>query len=63
MKYTEKEIEALEVKAKKWDDLGEQIGSIYCRADGTLIEEGDEDYDEEGLLPIGEMAASAYGWI
>jgi hypothetical protein len=63
MEYTEKEIEAWKAKASKWDSLGKSIESVYCRPDGTLIEEGDDDYDEEGLIPIGEYAAYAYGWM
>ena len=63
MKYTKEQIKELEIKANKWDMLGKEIEKLYIRPDGTLIEQGDEDYDEEGLLPIGESAAYAYGWM
>ncbi len=58
----EKELEQLKLKAKKWDNLGDEISKCYCNSDG--------DYDEynpiiEGadLLTIGEMAATAFGWL
>ena len=56
----ELELTALKVKAANWDKLGEEIAACYA-------EEGDEDFEEhEGeadLVTIGEIAATAYGWL
>jgi hypothetical protein len=58
----EKELEQLKAKANKWDALGESISKCYCDEDGEYSEEnpGIEGAD---LCTIGEMAASAYGWL
>ena len=47
-------------KARNWDKLGKEIESFYINKDGNPIEDDGED---EGLIGIGECAASAYGWI
>lgn len=56
----ELELMALKVKADNWDKLGEKIETCYA-------EEGDEDFgefgDEPDLATIGELAATAYGWL
>jgi hypothetical protein len=53
-------IKAIFKKAAKWDALHEEISEYY-------IEEGEEGYDpmkdEIGLLGIGEVAASAFGYL
>ena len=48
-------------KSKKWDALSARIERVYCTEDGEMR----EDDDEEGgdLCVIGEMAASAFGWL
>lgn len=43
-------------KAKKWDDLDDKIAPFY--------DENDEGYnDEGGLITIGEIAATAFGYL
>ena len=67
MEYTKEQIEKMAIKAKKWDALGERISKCY----GDLDEQGNEtlsDYEKEigvepDLFTIGEMAASAYGFL
>lgn len=50
----EDELEILKQKAKWWDELDERIGAIY----------GNEEEDNDGdLLTIGEIAASALGYL
>jgi hypothetical protein len=49
------------VKAEKWEDLGEKIARCYFDENGDdLSEEESENID---LGTIGEIAASAYGWL
>jgi hypothetical protein len=56
----QKEMEAIFKKAAKWDALHEKISEYY-------IEPGEEGYnpmnDENGLLGIGEVAATAFGYL
>jgi len=67
MEYTNEQIEEMANKTKKWDALGEKIAKCY----GDYDDEGNElpsEYEEEfgsepDLCTIGEMAASAYGWL
>ena len=49
-------------KADKWDALGAEIEKCYCNADGEYDEENPEIEDAD-LCTIGEMAASAFGWL
>lgn len=42
-------------KAQKWDDLDDEIGSLY---DGE-----EDDEDSMGLITIGEIAATAFGYL
>jgi len=62
---TEKEIQAAprqeeiwKAKAAKWDALGEKIAKYY--PDGEEEEKFD---DSEGLIGIGEAAATAFGYL
>lgn len=59
----EEDIQNIKAKAEKWDNLADRIESYYVREDGSEIEEGDEDYSDDGLIGIGECAASAFGWL
>lgn len=62
MEYTKKQIGEMKNKADRWDALGAEISKCYCNTDGEYDEENPE---EEGadLYTIGEMAASAFGWL
>lgn len=60
MEYTKEQIEAWEAKAEKWDELEEEIGHCYeCDDDGEPL----YDDDEVDLITIGEIAASAFGYL
>lgn len=50
--YTNELLEQWRIKAEKWDQLDEKIGAIYA----------DEDREED-LITIGEIAASALGYL
>ena len=61
---TEEELNVLKRKAQKWDELGEKIARCYPPEPGDEIEGDETDYiDDADLITIGEMAASAYGWL
>lgn len=61
MEYSKEEIEKLKIKADKWDALGKEIAKCYCNSEGEYDEENPEiDGD---LVTIGEMSASAFGWL
>jgi hypothetical protein len=62
MEYTKEQIEEMKKKADKWDALGAEIEKCYCNADGEYDEENPEIEDAD-LCTIGEMAASAFGWL
>ena len=53
MEYTKEQIKEMKKKADKWDALGAEISKCYCNPE---IEDAD-------LCTIGEMAASAFGWL
>ena len=57
MSYTEEEIRAMKIKADKWDKLEEQIAKFYDD-DNNL-----DDDSDGGLLTIGEIAATAFGFL
>lgn len=57
-----KKIQPLSSKAKRWDRLGKQISKCYNNADGEYDEDNPEIEDSD-LCTIGEMAASAFGYI
>jgi hypothetical protein len=51
----------IDPRVKKWEDLGEKIARCYFDENGDdLSEEESENID---LGTIGEIAASAYGWL
>ncbi|KAA2223019.1 hypothetical protein [Chryseobacterium sediminis] len=47
-------------KADKWDKLDEKIATFY--PDGYTDDTEDNEYDD-GLIGIGEAAASAFGYL
>lgn len=58
--YTPEQIKVAFEKAAKWDLLYDKIGKCYA-------EEGDEYFDEYNgeadLVTIGEIAATAFGYL
>lgn len=48
------------IKADKWDKLDEEISKFY--PDGHTDDTEDNEYDD-GLIGIGEAAASAFGYL
>ena len=54
--YTEEEIEQMRIKAEKWDVLEAKIAKFYEDENGEVEDEGD-------LISIGEVAASAFGFL
>jgi hypothetical protein len=48
-------------KSKKWDELGDEIASCYVDENGDEL--SDEESEEIDLGTIGEIAATAFGWI
>ena len=57
--YTEEQINEFKIKADKWDALDKEIESFYIDDDGEEI----PDDECAGLDAIGEIAASAFGWL
>jgi hypothetical protein len=56
-----KRYKASVIKAEKWDKLGDAIARCYVDKDGNeLSDEASKNID---LGTIGEIAASAFGWI
>jgi len=54
-------IQKYKIKSEKWDKLDEKIAKCYVDENGDeLSEEDSEDID---LGAIGEIAASAFGWL
>ena len=54
-------INKYKIKSDKWDKLSEKIAKCYVDENGDeLSEEDSEDID---LGTIGEIAASAFGWL
>lgn len=60
MEYTNEQIEEFKRKADKWDALDAKIKKCYCSVDGGYDDPEIEDAD---LGAIGELAASAFGWL
>lgn len=58
--YTEKEIEQWKAKAAKWDALEAKIAACYVDDNGDELEDEDGGAD---LCDIGEIAASAFGFL
>ena len=48
-------------KAEKWDKLSEKIAKCYVDENGDELSE--EDLEGIDLGTIGEIAASAFGWL
>jgi len=62
--YTQHEIEAFKRKAEKWDALRSKIDKCYPPEPEDEIEGDDTDYNESAdLCTIGEIAASAFGYL
>lgn len=59
---TEQQIKEWEQKAQKWDSLEEKIAACYGKEteDGEWEENKDDGTD---LCTIGEIAATAFGWL
>ncbi len=58
---SKKEYEQIKAKADKWDELESQISKLYLNKDGEYDQDNPEM--EGDLLTIGEMAATALGWL
>jgi len=66
MQYTAEQIEEWKKKADKWDELDDQIAKCYCNKDGEYVDEDSDDkaeIEDADLCTIGEIAASAFGWL
>lgn len=48
-------------KAEKWDVLGGKIASFYINKEGEYDE--DQPENDGDLNDIGEVAATAFGWL
>jgi hypothetical protein len=59
-KPTRKQITEWKMKAEKWDKLDAIIAKFYVDEEGDELP---EDEEGDGLISIGEAAASAFGWI
>ena len=60
--YTEQQIQEFKRKADKWDALEEKIAACY----GKENEEGEWEENEDDnidLYTIGEISATAFGWL
>lgn len=58
----EKETQHIKKKADKWDALDAQMTKYYCNENGEYDEENPE-IKNANFCAIGEMAASAFGWV
>ena len=58
---TKEEFEELKTKAEKWDKLGSEIEKFYTNSEGEINEDNLES--EGDLGDIGEIAATAFGWL
>lgn len=58
--FTNAQIREWKKKAEKWDALEEKISKFYAEPED---EDYDEGMDESGLIGIGEVAASAFGYL
>jgi len=59
---TQKEIQEWKTKAEQWDKLGAEIAKCYENEQGEYDEDNPEIEDAD-LCTIGEMAATAFGWL
>lgn len=55
------DIEILKIKAEKWDKLGKEISKYYLNKDGEYDEINPENNGHLGS--IGEVSATAFGWL
>jgi hypothetical protein len=62
MTHTAEEIQEWKIKAEKWDMLETEISKCYCNSDGEYDEDNPEIEDAD-LITIGEIAATAFGWL
>lgn len=60
--YTEEQIAEWKLKAEKWDNLASEIEQCYCDENGDYIDDDDNDHGVD-LCTIGEIAATAFGWL
>jgi hypothetical protein len=71
MEYTKQQIEEFKSKSEKWDTLGDKIADCYMVKNPEYDVENNDEVDEYieneddniDLGTIGEIAASAYGWL
>lgn len=49
------------IKADKWDKLADKIAKCYVDENGDELSE--EDSENIDLCTIGEISASAFGWL
>ena len=59
--YTEEQIKKWKYKAEKWDALDSKIAKCYVDENGEELSE--EDSEGIDLCTIGEIAATAFGWL
>ena len=60
------EIGKLKQQSDQWDRLGEKIAKCYGEEDESgnfVANSDDEDEAGGGLIEIGEIAATAFGWL
>ena len=60
-KLFDKEILPYKIKSAKWEQLGEEIAKCYVDENGDELSE--EESEEIDLGTIGEITASAFGWL
>ncbi len=58
--YTTEQIEEWKTKSDKWDKLGANIAKCYVDENG---DDENPEIPDADLVTIGEMAATAYGWL
>lgn len=66
MEISEKEYSELKTKAAKWDALDQKLAEIYypeSNEDNDEAEEQEGNEDGPDLTDIGEIAASAFGYL
>lgn len=62
--FTNAQILEWKRKAEKWDALGAKIGKYYAtEEDDDFDEDFEKEADNNGLIGIGELAASAFGYL
>ncbi|MGN6435965.1 MAG: hypothetical protein ACTHMM_05500 [Agriterribacter sp.] len=62
--YTDEQIQEWKTKAEKWDALRNEIAACYVKPDESNPDEFVENDDPNvDLGTIGEIAASAFGWL